>query len=120
MKCVAWVVYATNIKANPKYRRRKPIGWWPVDDPAWVNTIRLQHTSMLVEDAVKCDGNIVASISAVDEPQWGGSYPELKIEYRCDRCGSNQDWYVDGPHKLLPRNDDELSKFVTRAIGDMT
>lgn len=62
-------------------------------------------------DAVRCDGVLVASVKAVDEPYMGGSSAALEIVVTCDRCGHT----YHGPS--MPTTSDEISRLVTAAIA---
>jgi hypothetical protein len=66
------------------------------------------------EELELCDGNITASIQAVDEPDYhSGHYAMLEIIYRCDKCNSQH-------FPELPDSGDALSEFMTKAIALMT
>lgn len=62
-----------------------------------------------------CQGRIIATIKAVDEPTWGGTYASLRLEYRCEKCSDSviARWYG------LPETDEDLSKLVTSFIEKM-
>lgn len=61
--------------------------------------------------AVRCDGALVASVKAVDEPYMGGSSASLEILVTCERCGHT----YHGPS--VPTTSDELGRLVTAAIA---
>lgn len=42
--------------------------------------------SEYLKDREVCNGDIDIVIRAVDEPDWGGCYAALEIEYTCSRC----------------------------------
>lgn len=63
------------------------------------------------ENAERCCGVIIASISAVDEPYFGGSSASLEVDYRCHRCNQS----LSGEE--LPTEPDDLSSILTRQIA---
>ena len=80
---------------------------WSIDYP------NPTHPDWKKEDFIKCDGDIVASIEAVDEPDWGCSYASLRIDYKCNKCGAS--YFPE-----LPQDSESLSKLVTEAIVKIT
>ena len=62
---------------------------------------------------VRCDGNVSVNIRAIDEPEWGGSFANLEVEYKCEKCGNIH-------FEELPNSDIELSEFMQEAIGALT
>lgn len=44
----------------------------------------------------ECGGRVIASVRAVEEPEWGGVICSLEITYTCDRCGST--YFHSLPH----------------------
>jgi hypothetical protein len=64
------------------------------------------------DQLVVCDGPVVATIAAVDEPDYGGTYAVLEIGYKCGKCGASV-----FPH--LPQDAESLSRFVTDAIQEI-
>ena len=56
-----------------------------------------------------CDGEIIVSIQAVDEPDWGSSSAVLEVSYKCNKCGN-----CCFPE--LPQTPEEISSFVQTAV----
>ena len=63
------------------------------------------------KDAKPCGGNIIVTVEAVNEPDWGGTHALLEITYKCDKCGCK--WYPELPTEY------NISKFLTKAIEEM-
>jgi hypothetical protein len=64
------------------------------------------------EDAEEiCDGRILVNIEAVDEPDWGGTYATLVVEYKCEKCGN-----ILFPH--LP-NKYELKDYMQKHVDEL-
>lgn len=61
--------------------------------------------------ATPCGGNIIVTIEAVNEPDWGGTFAALEITYKCDKCGCQS--YPELPTDL------NISKFLTKAFQEM-
>ena len=58
-------------------------------------------------DMVECDGEVKVRIEAGQEGECAcSSYPVLRLEYRCEKCG-NENFYE------LPQTADEISKMIT-------
>ena len=57
-----------------------------------------------------CDGNIVATVEAEDEPYMGGSSAVLSLTYKCDKCGN--EFFPE-----LPQSSEELSAMLTAQIA---
>ena len=47
-----------------------------------------QERKHRVDEIERCNGKIIATIKAIDEPYFGGSSAQLEITYKCNRCGS--------------------------------
>jgi len=58
-----------------------------------------------------CGGNIIVTVEAIDEPQWGGTSASLEITYKCDNCGCT--WYPELPTEF------NFSEFLTKAFEEM-
>ena len=57
-----------------------------------------------------CDGNVVATVEAEEEPYMGGSSAILSITYKCDKCAN--DFFPE-----LPQSGEELSAMLTGHIA---
>ena len=117
MKCQAYVVYRRLVGRTDKLQ---PIYWWYEDDPegreAAIKSYRTHKSTLEILPVQKCDGEIIAHISAINEPYFGGTSAELSIEYKCSKCGCTNDWPV---YSRLPLDENALSQFVTDAIRNM-
>jgi hypothetical protein len=60
-----------------------------------------------------CDGDIVATVKAVDEPDWGSTFARLEIVYQCNKCGCTA-------FNELPQSEEALSRWLTESIAAMT
>lgn len=60
-------------------------------------------------DSVICDGTIRVGISLYEEPHWGGTSPNIRITYTCDKCGN-----TDFPE--LPQFTWELATLVEEYV----
>lgn len=76
--------------------------WWTKypDDPNWADT-------------EACDGTVVATVEAEDEPYFGGRSAELRVQFKCDLCGN-----TDFPE--LPWNGATLSAWITARLDAPT
>jgi hypothetical protein len=103
MRCNTQVQYHILGKKKPKKKPRR-----------FVTTFHREVNGIPVTDDMElCDGNIVASILAVNEPDWGGTYAELEIKYVCDKCGCN--YFGE-----LPQTVEELNEFFNDIICNLT
>lgn len=59
---------------------------------------------------VVCLGRIIATVEAVNEPEWGGTSPRLEITYKCAECGA-----TTFPH--LPDSETKLSAALTEWVA---
>ena len=59
----------------------------------------------------ECGGKIESDISAINVPDYGGTYAELDVTFRCKRCGN-----TDYPN--LP-NQYSLSEFLTNVVENL-
>ncbi len=106
MKCNTRVVWRDARRKGSGKPYRKAIRWYHSGFPD--ATIPVEERAVMEV----CDGAIVATINARDEPEWGGSYATLEIAYKCHTCGASA-----FPH--LPSNSEQISKLVTAAIALM-
>ena len=104
MKCRTRVLWRDARRKGNGEPYRKAVGHYypgfPIDS--------IQHGT--VGRLEVCEGRIVATVAAHDEPEWGGSRAVLEIAYKCDVCGATT--FPD-----LPDSPEKLSEFVTRAIA---
>ena len=59
-----------------EYKTKKADCMWPESSygPTDVGTLPI------------CGGNVVVTLQAIQEPDWGGSYPKINIEAICTKC----------------------------------
>jgi hypothetical protein len=57
----------------------------------------------------RCDGRIVATVAAVDEPYFGGTSSILEVTYKCEACGNTH--FPD-----LPTDGDAVSAALTAHV----
>lgn len=125
MKCRAWVIEKPGRKkgngeravviqsVGDAYVREHTEGNGDAKKPKfWIVRSILQPTPPR-PDATLCGGAIEATISAVDEPYYGGSSARLDITYVCKRCKHT----YHGPD--LPTTSEELSALVTQHIAGL-
>ena len=81
MQCGNYVKFAT--------RRRKGSG----EEYQKATNVRsrahfeYQHDEMITQGFVICDGKVLCTkVEAVDTPDWGCSYAELRVEFKCSKC----------------------------------
>ena len=112
MKCNSLLIYyKEQVKGKrklfasiaPHYRLEPDILEWVSRQ----NARKIDKIDLINTD--ECDGKIIATISAVDEPYFGGSSAELKILYKCEKCGQ-------GYYKELPQTSFDLSEWMTKKI----
>lgn len=105
MRCGAYVVY--------EERRRKGSGKPYMKKvkcaPSWIAFV---NPDGIPEGAERCDGNIIATVAAVDEPYMGGTSAKLEIEYKCDKCGET--FYNE-----LPEDAESLSTVLTQWVAGL-
>lgn len=116
MKCgsfVLWVTARRKGSGNSYERVKETVSWWGTRDLG-IRADPGAKTSAeyLAEGYVRCDGNIVASVCAVDEPDWGHSYAKLEVGYKCDKCG--QEFFPE-----LPTEPESLSALLTKSIDEI-
>jgi hypothetical protein len=104
MKCGTRVLYRDARRRGNGAPYRKAVRWY---HSAFPETGIPDAEKPLLEI---CDGKIIATVAAVNEPDWGGTYANLEIAYKCETCGAQH-------FDHLPSNSDQLSKFVTDAIA---
>ena len=102
MKCGAYVKYVDAKRKGSGENYRKPE---QVLHPYGVKLGWFTPTS----DMEVCDGEIKAKVDAVEEPEWGGTYTSLEINYTCNKCKCS--YFPE-----LPGSSDALSKFLTERI----
>jgi hypothetical protein len=112
MKCRHWVVWIL------RHGKRKPFIIAPDRDTALEETrlrlARFKQPPVLTEPQL-CGGAITATVTAVDEPFFGGTSAELEISYGCNQCGA-----LVLPYEFqLPRTESELSIWLTRWVADL-
>lgn len=61
-----------------------------------------------------CDGEIEIDIQAVDEPYYGGSSAELRVEFRCNKCGNS--WY---PERNFPQYSHEVNEWINKILKEI-
>ena len=110
MKCGTQVLWVSARKKGSGTPYRKAIRWYHSDFNSMENPIELEYIKKSSGTLDICDGTITVSISADDEPDWGGHYAALNISYKCDKCGG-----TIFPH--LPQNAKQLTAFVQDAIA---
>ena len=71
--------------------------------------LKKAHPNYILGEAKKCDGDIVAEVSAVDEPYGLGA--DLSVEFKCNKCG----YMPDG----LPTGEHSLNEFLNKILEDM-
>ena len=117
MKCNAWVLWKMVGKKKPKRKTFVVIsmfnhyvrGFPLTDEPYKGHKSRYKE-----EDLEKCDGEVVATVSVgIDGGCGCCGYAELRIEYKCKKCG-NQDF------EELPSDEETLSFFLTGFVAGMT
>lgn len=111
MNCGAFVVWEERRRRGSGKPYMKVSRSWP----SWVLFVNKEEAAKIPTDAVRCDGNIIATIQAVDEPYMGGHSAELEVTYKCDKCGAN--FFNELPMHTGGRISAELSAFVTAAIA---
>jgi len=104
MKCTNLVRFRIDKKGKKVINKRvPPYSWFAPKLPG----VKIPN------DLKACGGKISVEIKAVNEPEWGGSYVDLSIEYKCDRCG-----LPCNPE--LPQNDQELTVFMNETLTQMS
>ena len=83
MKCSAWLTFDDRRKkgSGTPYKKMHVLAPNPIR--VWVEGMEI------------CNGNLVGSVGAVEEPEWGGVSAELRVELTCDRCGNSLHEIVD-------------------------
>lgn len=66
-----------------------------------------------IEGMELCDGEIVATVRAIEEPCFGGTLASFDIEYHCSKCGNS--YFGE-----LPNTEEELSQFLTSMIAKLS
>jgi len=120
MKCGALVRYVERKrkKKHGGFTTRLVVDRWislwnqKVEEWSFEN-IQRTHPDWRKEDFVECAGEIIATVEAVDEPDWGCSYASLEINYKCNKCGIQH-------FPELPHDSESLSKLVTEAIAKIS
>ncbi len=112
MKCHHWIVW---IMRNDK--RKKFVVEQDRDSTVKETLRRLSYFKqppVLTEPEI-CGGAITATVSAVDDPFFGGTSAELEISYVCSRCGTQI-----LPYEFkLPRTESDLSNWLTRWVASL-
>lgn len=113
MTCSAYVLYRERRKRGTGKPYQKVVRWFARDVDVHEQVIKddLARFGASVTELIRCAGRIVATISAIEEPYFGGTSAEISIKYRCDTCGC--DIFPE-----LPRTAEFLSTFITDVIND--
>ncbi len=88
MKCKAKVIYT---KKGKIFQTINPLAT-EQEIEYFVNSIGAKHlekVNLYAENGqmYECQGKVVATIEAQDEPYFGSSSASLNIDYKCDTCG---------------------------------
>lgn len=87
------------------YHKAKADPVWPFIQAATFEKI----PDSIAEDLEVCGGNVSIDVSAVDEPDWGGTYATLEVKTTCTRCKT--------PYVGVARWDlQKVSDLVTEAL----
>src|SRR3972149_5403610 len=106
MKCGCLIKREMRGKKKPKLKIVKQITrLWQ----RYAQDANVPEHLQIENDMELCDGEIIVSIRAVDEPDWGGSYATLELSYKCNKCGN-----CCFPE--LPQTPEEISSFVQTAV----
>ncbi|NJL70663.1 MAG: hypothetical protein HC888_03110 [Candidatus Competibacteraceae bacterium] len=100
MKCNLLVKY----ERRGKKKILKPVQW-----VSWDHFVRLGDIDLTGHEV--CDGNVRAYVKVRDEPYYGGTIATFQVDYVCEKCGG-----LYYPH--LPQSEEEVSKWLTRAIAE--
>lgn len=116
MKCNSLLIYYKEpIKGKKKLFASISPSWKP--EPDFMEYWAKNNVSPKIKGKIdlvnteNCEGKIVATVSAIDEPYFGGSSAELKISYKCDKCG--QSYYEE-----LPQIASSLSEWITKKLEE--
>lgn len=114
MKCNSIIVYYKKRTKTGKPRTYATIPfYYHKDSDYWEFFKENNDVSGLEWDSSNlCDGEIVATVEAVDEPYFGGTSAALNISYICNKCGGV---YIDDS---LP-NEYNISDWLTNRIKEM-
>ena len=92
--------------------KRSVQSWWGTSDigafpshPTMADYLAKPNTSI-------CEGKIVATVAAEDEPYMGGTSAVFSITYKCDTC--DNDFYPE-----LPQTSEEVSAMLTGHIASL-
>lgn len=114
MKCGSYVLYVEARKkgsGEPYQRVKETVSWWGTSDMGIRNDAKAPSSLDLLQRGYNaCHGTVQATVSAVDDPYWGGTSAQLEIDYKCDTCG--QTFFPE-----LPATAEDLSKFVTDMVA---
>lgn len=92
--------------------KRNVMSWWGTSDLGVFNSQPTFEQYLEAPNTEVCDGNIVATVDAEDEPYMGGSSAAFTVSYKCDRC-DNQ-FYPE-----LPQNAEGVSAMLTAQIAGL-
>jgi len=99
MKCGTYVKWELKGKKKPKLVPTRYVSRYHREVEGW----------KVPEDYKLCDGKIIATVEAEDEPFFGGCSASLEITYKCDKCKMTA-------FSELPTDSKSLSEFLTRQI----
>lgn len=116
LQCGAYVRYEERRRkgsGKPYLKPSIPVTWWqvPGEGPFSADGKNFRSREELVNAGyVVCDGNVVATVKAEDEPYFGGASAVLAVSYRCDKCGNTT--FLE-----LPTEPEAFSALVTSVLG---
>lgn len=88
------------------------VTWWGTSDVGVFPTGPTFAEALDKPDTEVCDGQIIATVEAEEEPYMGGSSAVFSVSYRCDKC-SNQ-FFLE-----LPQDEESVSAMLTSYIATL-
>lgn len=117
MKCNSIIIYYKEKTKSSKPRVFATISPAHHSEEGWLDNLLKRigkngYEKLNLDGFGHCDGSIIATVVAVDEPYFGGTYSLLEVMYKCDKCG--QSYFGN----ILP-NENNISEWVTKRISEI-